>query len=90
MVRVGRLADAQLAFQRAHLLEPTVAQHAFNLAVALDRLRNHGLARQYYERALALAEPSGADRAGAVPLAAIRARLTELRAEVQADRDLAP
>lgn len=90
LVRVGRLADAQLAFQRAHLLEPTVAQHAFNLAVALDRLRSYGPARQYYERTLALAAQSGADRAGAVPLAAVRARLNELRADPQATPGQAP
>lgn len=90
LVRVDRLADAQLAFQRAHLLEPTVAQHAFNLAVALDRLRSYGPARQYYERTLALVAQSGAEGAGTVPLAVVRARLKELRLDSQASPDQAP
>ncbi len=80
MAREGRLADAQQAFFRAHSLEPAVALHAFNLAVALDRLRQYGPARQYYERALALLAQSGAERAGGVPQAVVQTRLEQLRA----------
>ncbi|MBK9237965.1 MAG: tetratricopeptide repeat protein [Rhodoferax sp.] len=80
MVREGRLAEAQQAFFRAHSLEPGVALHAFNLAVALDRLRNFGPARQYYERALALSAQSGGERPSGVPKAAVQTRLDQLRA----------
>lgn len=80
MVREGRLADAQQAFLRAHALEPGVALHAFNLAVALDRLHKFGRARFYYERALALAAQSGGERASGVPQSVVQARLEQLRA----------
>ena len=80
MVREGRLAEAQQAFFRAHSLEPGVALHAFNLAVALDRLRNFGPARQYYERALALSAQTGGERPSGVPQAAVQTRLDQLRA----------
>ena len=80
MVREGRLADAQQAFFRAHSLEPGVALHAFNLAVALDRLRQYGPARQYYERTLALSTQTGGERASGVPQAVVQTRLEQLRA----------
>lgn len=80
MVREGRLADAQQAFLRAHALEPGIALHAFNLAVALDRLHKFGQARLYYERALALSAQSGGERASGVPQSVLQARLEQLRA----------
>lgn len=80
LVRQGRLADAQLAFNRAQMLEPSVALHAFNLAVALDRLRNYGPARLYYERAMTLSTQAGGERASGVPQAVVRARLEQLQA----------
>lgn len=79
LVRQGRLADAQQAFYRAHLLEPGVALHAFNLAVALDRLRNYAPARLYYERAMTLSAQSGGERASGVPHSVVQARLEQLR-----------
>ncbi|MDP2369744.1 tetratricopeptide repeat protein [Rhodoferax sp.] len=80
MVREGRLADAQQLFYRAHLLEPGVAQHAFNLAVALDRLHKFDPARVYYERALALSTRSGGERSSGVPQSVVQTRLEQLRA----------
>ena len=80
LVRQGRLADARLAFQRAHLLEPNVALHAFNLAVALDRLRNYAAARHYYELALALSAQSGGERSSGVQHAVVQERLVQLQA----------
>jgi tetratricopeptide (TPR) repeat protein len=80
MVREGRLAEAQLAFSRAQSLEPDVALHAYNLAVALDRLRNFSPARHYYERALALSAQTGGERASGVPKTAVQTRLDQLRA----------
>jgi Tfp pilus assembly protein PilF len=79
LVRQGRLADAQMAFQRAHVLEPGVALHAFNLAVALDRLKNHAVARSYYERALSLSKQSGGEQASGLPHAVVQQRMDELR-----------
>lgn len=82
LVRQGRLADAQLAFQRAQKLEPTVALHAFNLAVALDRMRNYGPALTYYERAMALSAQSGGERTSGVPHAVVESRLEQLRSAI--------
>ena len=78
LVRQGRLADAQQAFQRAHALEPGVALHAFNLAVALDRLRSYGQARAYYERALALSRQIGGEASSGISHAVVSNRLQEL------------
>jgi tetratricopeptide (TPR) repeat protein len=80
LARQGRLAEAQQAFYKAHLLEPGVALHAFNLAVALDRLRQYGSARQYYERAMVLSDKNGGERSSGVPISAVQARLEQLRA----------
>ena len=79
LVRQGRLADAQMAFQRAHVLEPSVALHAFNLAVALDRLKSHVMARTFYERALSLSRQSGGEQARGLTHAVVQQRIDELR-----------
>ena len=78
LVRQGRLSDAQQAFQRAHALEPGVALHAFNLAVALDRLRSYGQARTYYERALVLSRQVGGEASSGISHAVVSNRLQEL------------
>ena len=79
LVRQGRLADAQMAFQRAQMLEPSVALHAFNLAVALDRLKSHAMARTFYERALSLSRQSGGEQVSGLPHAVVQQRIDELR-----------
>jgi tetratricopeptide (TPR) repeat protein len=79
LVQENRMADAQQAFYQAHLLEPDVASHAFNLAVALDRMRNYVSARRYYEMALTLSVQSGGERVSNVPHAAVQTRLEQLR-----------
>lgn len=84
LVRQGRLADAQLLFYRALLLEPTVALHAFNLAVALDRLRNYSAALSYYELSLTLSNQAGGERASSVTHSVVQARLAELRSPAPA------
>ena len=78
LVRQGRLADAQMAFQRAHVLEPGVALHAFNLAVAFDRLKNYAAASTLYERALSLSTQGGGAAASGLPHAVVQKRLQEL------------
>ena len=85
LVRQGRLADAQMAFQRAHVLEPGVALHAFNLAVALDRLKSHAAARTFYERALSLSKQSGGEQASGLPHAVVQQRIDELRQATSAN-----
>lgn len=79
LVRQDRLAEAQLAFFRAWQLEPNVARHAFNLAVAWDRLHQYAAAQQYYERAAALVMQVGSDRTSGFSLAEVQTRLTQLR-----------
>ena len=78
LVRQGRLADAQMAFQRAHALEPGVALHAFNLAVAFDRLKNYAAAGAIYERALSLSTQGGGAAASGLAHAVVQKRLQEL------------
>lgn len=78
LVREGRIAEAQQAYFKALTIEPENALHAYNLAVALDRMHKYPLARTYYHRAIALAEKSvAADRAG-VPLGEAQRRLDQL------------
>lgn len=52
----GRWHDAQQAYFKAVTLEPDNPDFLFNLAVALDRINQPKLARQYYERALLAAD----------------------------------
>ena len=78
LVRQGRLADAQMAFQRAHALEPGAALHAFNLAVAFDRLKNYAAASTLYERALSLSTQGGGAAASGLAHAVVQKRLQEL------------
>jgi tetratricopeptide (TPR) repeat protein len=71
-----RWSEAQPLFFKAHSAAPQEPQFAYNLAVTLDQLRKSGLAAQYYETALGLAQgrASGFDEAGA------RTRLAALKA----------
>lgn len=71
-----RWPEAQPLFFKAHALAPQEPRFAYNLAVTLDHLRKPGLALQYYETALQLAQgkAAGFDEAGA------RNRLAQLRA----------
>lgn len=74
----GRLADARLAFLRAHALEPESAAHAFNVAVASDRMRLYGQALLYYRRALTLTEKAGAYPPAGVSASVIASRIQAL------------
>ncbi len=89
LVRQGRLADAQMAFQRAQVLEPGVALHAFNLAVALDRLKSHAMARTFYERALSLSRQSGGEQVSGLPHAVVQQRIDELRLATSSNQSAA-
>ncbi len=81
LAREGLLADAQQAFFQAMSLEPNHPLHAYNLAVALDRLHKPDLARTYYERALKLAEQSSPALRRNFPRETALKRLEELRSD---------
>ena len=86
LAREGLIADAQQAFFKAAALEPESPLHAYNLAVALDRLHKHDLAKNYYERALALAERSSAGSRKDFPRQAALNRLEQLRSRSTANQ----
>jgi Flp pilus assembly protein TadD len=74
LAQQGRWAEAQQEYFKAFAAEPENADFAYNLAVALDHLRQPRLALEYYRRAIALAEKRGAG----FDLAAARARTGQL------------
>ncbi len=69
-----RWPEAQRAYFKAYVSEPTHPDYAFNLAVSLDRLRRPQLALEYYRKALELA----ATHPAAFPVDEAAARLGEL------------
>ncbi|SMB24255.1 protein of unknown function [Sterolibacterium denitrificans] len=64
LARTERLAEARQAFLAASTLAPNDGIHAYNLAVALDRLQRPAQAASHYERAIFLAGQSGMGDAG--------------------------
>ena len=60
LAQQGRWAEAQQEYFKAFAGDPENADFAYNLAVSLDHLRQTRLARDYYLRAVALAEKRGA------------------------------
>lgn len=89
LARDGQVAEAALAFARAMSLEPQQAVHAFNLAVAQDRLGNYGAAVDSYERALATA-PDTVTGLKPGQIAAARSRLAQLRQALAAKAAASP
>jgi tetratricopeptide (TPR) repeat protein len=79
LAREGRIAEAQQAYFKALSLEPANAFHAYNLAVALDRMHKYAQAQQYYERSLSLFKASPASGKTGFPLVAAEQRLAQLR-----------
>ena len=74
LAQQGRWAEAQAEYFKAFSAEPDNADFAFNLAVALDHLRQPKLALEYYRRALSLAKARGAG----FNIAAAEARAAQL------------
>jgi len=74
LAQQGRWAEAQQEYFKAFAADPENADFAYNLAVSLDQLRQLRLAREYYQRALALAEKRGAS----FDPATVRARIAQL------------
>lgn len=70
----GRWREAQDAYFKAYSSEPENPDFAFNLAIALDQLRQTKLAAEFYRRALALA----AKRPAAFDPEKLKARLAEV------------
>lgn len=79
LAREGRIGEAQQAFFRAYTLDPENALHAYNLAVALDHLHKYAQAREFYQRALLLAEKGGNSGVTGFPGEQTRVRLEQLR-----------
>lgn len=70
----GRWREAQDAYFKAYSSEPENPDFAFNLAIALDQLRQAKLAAEFYRRALALS----ARRPAAFDPEKLKARLAEV------------
>lgn len=79
LVRDGLLADAAQFFERAQMLEPGNPLHAYNHAVALDRLGQSALAAVQYQRVLSLAEKAAPAAVRGFSLDTVRQRLEQLR-----------
>lgn len=86
LAKEGRIAEAQQAYFKALTLEPDNALHAYNLAVALDRLHKYAQASRYYQRALALAEKSSAGDRASFPREEALQRLDQLSATSSGDQ----
>ena len=69
-----RWAEAQQEYFKAFAAEPENPDFAYNLAVSLDHLRQPKLAREYYQRAVALAATRGAS----FDVVSARARIAQL------------
>ncbi|MBK9348076.1 MAG: tetratricopeptide repeat protein [Burkholderiales bacterium] len=79
LVREGHLADAAQAFARAQSLEPANPLHAYNHAVAQDRMGRHAMALPLYEAVLQLDAAAPPVLRGYQP-EAVRTRVAQLRA----------
>lgn len=86
LARMERLGEAQQAFFAASTLAPDDSIHAYNLAVALDRLHRPAQAASHYAQAIFLAGQSGAAHRSlpAAALASARQRLAQLRPQTAA------
>ena len=72
----ARWREAQQAYFNAWTLAPDQPDHAYNLAVSLDQLRQPRLALQYYREALTLRS----QRSAAFDADAVAARIAALQA----------
>lgn len=79
LAREGRIAEAQQAYFKALTLEPGNPLHAYNLAVALDKLHKYSQAETFYDKSLKLAEKANAAEKAGLPISEARQRLGEIR-----------
>jgi tetratricopeptide (TPR) repeat protein len=77
--RAGQLAEAVQLFARAQFLEPDNLVHAYNHAVALDRLGQFESALAQYGKVLQLSEKPGASETRGYSMDAVRQRTQQLR-----------
>ncbi len=86
LAQEGLVAEAALAYGRAHALEPSNPWHSYNLAVALDKLGNYAQAVEQYDKAVQNASrtptPLGAQR-----IQSVRTRLIQLRQLLDPESD---
>lgn len=74
LAQQNRWEEAQREYLKAYAAEPDNADFAYNVAVSFDHLHQGARAREYYERALALARTRGAS----FDVAAAQARVAQL------------
>jgi Flp pilus assembly protein TadD len=70
----NRWPDAQQSYFQAFRLEPTNAEHAYNLAISLDQMGKADLALDYYQRCRDLLPKQGSS----VDRAALESRINQL------------
>lgn len=85
-VRDGLLSNAAQAYARAQALEPANPLHAYNHAVALDRLGRYAPAAVQYERVLALSATAPV-AVRAYHIEDVRLRLAQLRQALAASTE---
>ena len=90
LIREGLLAEAAPLFARAQRLEPGNALHAYNHAVALDRLGQGALAIEQYQRVLKIADQQLPSGVRPFSLEAVRLRLQELKPSPPATSESIP
>jgi tetratricopeptide (TPR) repeat protein len=90
LVAQGRVAEAIPWFARAQWLEPNNPLHAYNHAVALDRMGQVQQALAQYQHVLQLAEKTTVAQARPFSVDAIRQRVAELKSSVTAQSEARP
>ena len=90
LIREGLLAEAVPLFARAQRLEPGNALHAYNHAVALDRLGQVDPAIEQYLRVLKIADQQLPSGVRPFSLEAVRLRLQELKPSPPATSESIP
>ena len=90
LIREGLLAEAAPLFARAQRLEPGNALHAYNHAVALDRLGKVDPAIEQYLRVLKIADQQLPSGVRPFSLEAVRLRLQELKPSPPATSESIP
>lgn len=89
LVRDGLLADAAQAFSKAQALEPNNPLHAYNHAVARDRLGQYAQAIHLYEKVWHLVTKSAGNVAG-ISREVVQRRIEQLQQMLENNGDAAP
>jgi tetratricopeptide (TPR) repeat protein len=87
--RAGQLAEAVQLFARAQFLEPDNLVHAYNHAVALDRLGQFESALAQYGKVLQLSEKPGAQETRGYSMDAVRQRIQQIRQALRGSAETA-